>query len=250
MDRTNLDPAKITRPIQLSAAWFFTLVILDGILLHAAASISEPPWAAGVLVAAAIAITILVGVAVFSLQTRFREQQMDDPYYADLLKRRRREFRDFSPEAVFVPSSELTAEVATTFLAGSSEAETKAANEFDEKSFARVGRSEHPSRDEIYKLHRGLFLIHSWRPSTVPGQVADIVVRLFHHPNGKVPKGWIENVEYDLGRHWPQSPWLRTNEDDDFRLEVSAYGSALCVATVHFADDKDPLLLYRYLDLS
>jgi hypothetical protein len=43
---------------------------------------------------------------------------------------------------------------------------------------------------------------------------------------------------------------VRTNPDEGFRLEISAYGSALCVAKVHFTGGTEPLMLYRYLDLS
>lgn len=38
-------------------------------------------------------------------------------------------------------------------------------------------------RIETYQRNRGLFLAHTWRPSTEPGQVADIVIYLRQHGN-------------------------------------------------------------------
>lgn len=125
--------------------------------------------------------------------------------------------------------------------------EPQAEEEIPLEKFGPVARPR--SRNEIYPQHHDLFLTHSWRPSTAPGQVADIVVRLFHHPDGRLPKGFVEKVEYDLGPAWG-GKLVRRNANQDFRLEISAYGSVLCVCTVYFSDGTDPIEIYRYLDFT
>jgi hypothetical protein len=110
-------------------------------------------------------------------------------------------------------------------------------------------------RDAIYTNNRGLFLTHAWRPSTNPGQVADIVIRLAQHLDtpereNLLAVGKIDSVTYELGRKFSPDPIEKTKNDatEDFRLEVSAYGPMLCLAEVSFNDDKDPIRLQRYID--
>lgn len=224
MERTRLDPERITRPIQLAAAWFAALVLVEGGLLLAAGRLENPDWAPGVLVVAAIVIPFGVGAAVFFLPTRYRPELLADRYYAEIVHRKEEWFQDFRPVRV-APALSSTPETAS----------------------AQPTRSR---REAMYMRHRGLFLIHSWRPSSEPGQVADIVIRLYQHREGPLKEGTIERVEYDLGRNFSSKPLVRTNRAEDFRLDVSAYGSALCVATVHFNDGSPPLVLDRYIDFN
>jgi hypothetical protein len=105
MQRPSFDPSTITRPIQLSAAWFAALLILEGTWLTGAIKIGHPGWAAGALVAVALAMPFAAGLVVFLLQTHFREEQMTDPYYSEAIKRREEQFRDFTPVAVSAPTT-------------------------------------------------------------------------------------------------------------------------------------------------
>ena len=82
---TQLDPSKVTRPIQLLAAWLVGLVLVDGSFLASAAYISRPEWVAGALVVAAILNVPLFIGAIFLLQTRFRPQMQEDQYYSKYL---------------------------------------------------------------------------------------------------------------------------------------------------------------------
>jgi hypothetical protein len=111
-------------------------------------------------------------------------------------------------------------------------------------------------RDQIYEEQQNLFLFHTWRPSTLEGQLADISIRLKEHPSGKerlrdvrpLSDGLVERVEYFLGRSFFDGQTvIKTNAEEDFRLDVSAYGSTLCVARVHFRHG-DSVVLKRYLD--
>ena len=100
----------------------------------------------------------------------------------------------------------------------------------------------------MYQQHDGLFLVHSWRASSTPGQVADIAISLYHHPDGLIPTGLVRSVTYELGPKFFDHPVVKVNEGEDFRLEVSAYGPMLCLAHVQFVDGRPSLDLYRYID--
>ena len=83
-----IEPTKVTKPIQLLAAWLAGLVLVDGAFLGAASHISNPPWAAGALVVAAIVNVPLFLVCLFLLQTRFRPEMQEDSFYASYLEKR------------------------------------------------------------------------------------------------------------------------------------------------------------------
>lgn len=112
-------------------------------------------------------------------------------------------------------------------------------------------------RNRLYIDHRNLFLVHTWRPSTRKGQVADISIRLTEHIR-RGPKagqastehpladGLVEKIEYDLGSSF--RTFEKRNAEADFRLDISAYGPTMCFAKVYFSDDHPPITLYRYLD--
>jgi len=123
---------------------------------------------------------------------------------------------------------------------------------------ARVDAQLREWRNDVYINNRNLFLVHTWRPSTVAGQVAEISIRLAEHkrtgstkgqasPDSPLSDGFITKVEYDLGSFF-RTTFEKSNSDQDFRLDVDAYGSTLCVARVHFKDGSEPVTLYRYLD--
>ena len=115
-------------------------------------------------------------------------------------------------------------------------------------------RAPPPQEDEdsarvgLYQRNEGFFLIHVWRPSSREGQVADIAITLYHHPDGSIPKGRVRQVTYELGRKFFDGPKVMTNEGESFRLEVSAYDSMLCLARVDFWDGTPTLELHRYID--
>jgi hypothetical protein len=126
----------------------------------------------------------------------------------------------------------------------------------------RPGTNVEPSpdlreeRDRAYARNRNLFMIHAWRPSERPDQVADISIRLEEHARRRGPSNperplrdsLVERVEYHVGRSWFEGgSVVKTNAEDRFRLDISAYGSTLCVARVHFRDGG-VVVLQRYLD--
>ena len=80
-----IQPHRVTKPIQLLAAWLLGLIAVDGAFLTAARLIVTPPWAPGVLVIAAVVSVPLFLICIFILQTRFRPQMQEDSYYSRYL---------------------------------------------------------------------------------------------------------------------------------------------------------------------
>ena len=67
-------PDKVTKPIQLLAAWLIGLIVVNGLFLLGAQQISQPTWAPALLVIAAVVNVPVFIVALFLLQTKFRPQ--------------------------------------------------------------------------------------------------------------------------------------------------------------------------------
>ncbi|WP_348946251.1 hypothetical protein ABHF33_06935 [Chitinibacter sp. FCG-7] len=84
-----ITPEKVTKPIQLLAAWLVGLITVNASFLLAAQQITKPDWATGALVIAAIVnVPVFIG-ALFLLQTKFRAQIQEDSYYAQYLENER-----------------------------------------------------------------------------------------------------------------------------------------------------------------
>lgn len=104
-----------------------------------------------------------------------------------------------------------------------------------------------------YQRNRGLFLAHTWRPSTELGQVADIAIYLRQHGDPEredcpLSHGVVKKVGYHLGPRFSERTIVKRNRKRHFRLEVSAYAPMLCLARVHFDDGHPPVDLERYID--
>lgn len=225
MSKQKIEAHKITKPIQLLAVWFIALVLVDSALLTAAATISAPPWVPPMLAIAAVVFVPVFLVAAFVMQTRFRTHLQDDPYYAKWLKRREGTFANFKAEALGVPPAP--------------GAETIPDRTYEQYEEERVRR---------YQEQKGLFLIHAWRPSQTPGQVADIVIWVYQHRQGPLSDGAIEKVQYHLGPMFFDYVVTKYNADEAFKLEVSAYGPMLCLARAFIRGELQPVELERYID--
>jgi len=88
MPEHKLEAHKITKPIQLLAAWLVGLIVIDGSFLAAAGMISTPSWIPAALTIAAIINVPLFLVCIFLLQTKFRPEMQEDDYYAKYLENR------------------------------------------------------------------------------------------------------------------------------------------------------------------
>jgi len=78
-------PEKITKPIQLLATWFLSLVLIDAGFFAAARVLQALPWIAWFLVVAAIVNVYVFVYCIFKLQTKYRVQIQEDSYYSKFL---------------------------------------------------------------------------------------------------------------------------------------------------------------------
>jgi hypothetical protein len=81
-----IEPHKVTKPIQLLAAWLLGLIVVDGSFLGAAAILKQPQWAPALLIIAAVCNVPLFLFSLFLLQTRFRPEMQEDSYYSKYLE--------------------------------------------------------------------------------------------------------------------------------------------------------------------
>jgi hypothetical protein len=88
MSTHEIVPEKITSPIQLLAAWFVALIVLDGAFLTAAGVVSSPFWLPVILVIAAVLNVPLFLICMFLLQTRFRPEMQSDEHYSQYIKQK------------------------------------------------------------------------------------------------------------------------------------------------------------------
>lgn len=231
METHKIEAHKITKPIQLMAVWFVALLLIDSAFLTAAVKITTPPWLAPTLIISAIVFVPLFLIGVFLMQTVFRKELQDDKFYSEWLKRQEETFEDFAPENI-VHNGGINVNISGS-----------AGIDID-----LVGANLEERRKKSYEDNKGLFLVHTWRPSITPGQVADIVIWLQQHGKGPLSEGRVEKVEYQLGDKFFNGPKVKTNSSESFRLEVSAYGPMLCVARVYIKDDATPIILERYVN--
>lgn len=88
MTTHRIEPEKVTRPLQLLAAWLTGLIIINGTFLLTATNINSPSWASNALVIAAIINVPMFLVSIFLLQTRFRPEMQEDIFYSKYLERK------------------------------------------------------------------------------------------------------------------------------------------------------------------
>lgn len=89
MDPTQkIEPHRVTKPMQLLAAWLIGMIVVQGALLTAACVIEQPTWAPGALVIAAILNIPLFLFCMFLLQTKFRPELQEDIFYSKWLDRK------------------------------------------------------------------------------------------------------------------------------------------------------------------
>jgi len=87
VNESKIVPHRITKPIQLLAAWLAGLAVVNGSFLAGAATIHAPAWIPAVLVIAAVLNVPLFLASLFLLQTRFRPEMQEDSYYSKYLER-------------------------------------------------------------------------------------------------------------------------------------------------------------------
>lgn|SRR5690348_4736380 len=108
MNQHGISPEKVTKPIQLLAAWLIGLFVTNGSFLFAARQIEHPSWGSAMLLIAAVAnVPVFIG-SLFLLQTKFRPQMQEDSYYSRYLD----EERKFGSVSKSLSRREVDAEIA------------------------------------------------------------------------------------------------------------------------------------------
>ncbi len=96
-----IEPHRITKPIQLLAAWLLGLICINGAFLVAAAKITDPQWVSGALVIACIVNVPLFLISIFLLQTKFRPEMQEDSFYSKYLESKTGNTKiEITPESV------------------------------------------------------------------------------------------------------------------------------------------------------
>jgi hypothetical protein len=107
-EQAPIRPERITKPIQLLAAWLAGLTIVNGSFLLAATRVLQPTWIPATLVIASIANVPIFLFAIFLLQTKFRPEMQEDTFYAPYLASKTANTeRLVAPEAVAVLREEI-----------------------------------------------------------------------------------------------------------------------------------------------
>jgi hypothetical protein len=91
---------KITKPIQLLAAWLAGLLSINTCFLVAAAKFGTGSWEASALIVAAISNVPLFLIAVFLLQTKFRPEMQEDSFYSTYLSHKTNQLINVSKDDV------------------------------------------------------------------------------------------------------------------------------------------------------
>src|SRR5258707_4174 len=98
MAESQIQPHRITKPIQLLAVWMAGLTILVGSLLTGARFLANPQWVPPFLAVSAVALVPVFLGLLFLLQTKFRPQLQEDVYYSEWLVSQQKVFKHFVPE--------------------------------------------------------------------------------------------------------------------------------------------------------
>jgi hypothetical protein len=214
-------------PGQLLAIWFGAVVLVEGMLLTAAVKFQDSPKIAVAAMLAAAAFVPIFLFAALAMRSAPPPRFVEDARTFAWLEQREQMFRDFRPENI------LSTEVHASHDAAA------AADEEGERS-----RLAH------FEASQGLFLVHEWRPSQMPGQVADVIVWLHQDGEGPLTRAEVERVEYHLGSLFIDGPAVKTDPADEFRLRISLHEPILCLARAYLAGRPEPIELARYVSFT
>lgn len=97
----------------------------------------------------------------------------------------------------------------------------------------------------FYAKHRGVFLTHIIKPSSISGQTLDVLIYLIRHKTEGLPD--VRIAEFFLGSYWGNKVFPVVEQNGFIGISTSAFGTFLCVFRVTFKDDTY-VDLERYID--
>ncbi|QUH25556.1 hypothetical protein [Serpentinicella alkaliphila] len=99
--KSQIEPHKVTKPIQLLACWLVGLILVNGSFLTSAVMIKQPDWIINVLVVASVINVPIFLICIFLLQTRFRPEMQEDQFYSQYIdKKFGNSKREVTPDAI------------------------------------------------------------------------------------------------------------------------------------------------------
>lgn len=114
---------------------------------------------------------------------------------------------------------------------------------------ARVDKSLETEREKIYDENKRLFLAHKLFPSSIEGQLYDILIYVIERKgaSGSGNLGDVIKVEYYFGEAWGHKVFISEDRKRRFAVVVSAYGEGfLCFATIYLKNGS--FRTWRYID--
>ncbi len=103
-------------------------------------------------------------------------------------------------------------------------------------------------RISTYERQRGLFLVHTWKASTQPGQMVAVTAWIAQHRDGPLAQGKVKGVEYVWGPKFDEHSQVVTQPANGFAITVDLYGPLVLLARVRLTDAPEPLVLTRYVN--
>jgi hypothetical protein len=104
------------------------------------------------------------------------------------------------------------------------------------------------ARNRGYADARNVFIAHRLFPSTVPGQLYDILVYLVPHRDRNGTLANVNSVEYYFGESWGDQVFKSTDRGKRFAVVISSYGAGfLCTAKLTF-NDGTSTETWRFID--
>jgi hypothetical protein len=115
---------------------------------------------------------------------------------------------------------------------------------------ARIDQSLDVERKNIYSSNRSLFIVHRLFPSSVEGQLYDILLYVRPHEgvsaSGNLNE--VSQVDYYFGSGWGHRVFSSQDRGKRFAIVLSAFGSGfLCFARIHLRDGSS-FTTWRYID--
>ncbi len=110
------------------------------------------------------------------------------------------------------------------------------------------------SRKEIYARTSNIVLTHEYQRSKSVGQEFDVFIYLVRHTRDSVhpPSGGLNEVdfvEFYFGSAWDKRVFRVANTGSKpIGLRTQAYGTFLALCRVHFKGERQPEVIYRYID--
>lgn len=153
MDSHGLKPERITKPIQLLAAWLVGLFVTNASFLLAAKEVVHPTWGAAMLLIASVVNVPLFIIALFLLQTKFRPQMQEDPYYSKYLDEERKNTVASAPKRDMDEDIARTVERIVASVGGSAKGKEEPISDILHQSRVEALAGKHGSTRTLSQLY-------------------------------------------------------------------------------------------------